>query len=87
MQVLLALEEIQRFVDAVHTNVRTAVRLHAETTIVTARCFEAHHCLFVAGKTAVRQQEKAFTGHRRVAARFDGVFGIHCRKRQDQYQQ
>ena len=82
VQVLLALEEIQRLVDAIHTNVGAAIRFHAESTVIAARRFEANHCLFITGETAVGEQEKAFTGDRRIAARLDGIFGIHRRKRQ-----
>ncbi|MNI66045.1 hypothetical protein D3C73_1215880 [compost metagenome] len=86
MQVLLALEEVQWLVDAVDTNIGAAIRLHAETTIVATRRFKAHHRLFVAGKTAVGQQEETFTGHRRVAARLNGVFGMSQRHQQRQQQ-
>ncbi|MNT85576.1 hypothetical protein D3C72_2257570 [compost metagenome] len=87
MQVLLALEEIQRFVDAVHTNIRAAVRFHAETTIVAARRFETDHCLFISSKAAISQQEKAFARDRRVAARLDRIFGADGSHWQQQRQQ
>ncbi|MNT67158.1 hypothetical protein D3C72_2052780 [compost metagenome] len=87
MQVLLTLEEIQRLVDAIDPNVGATVRLHAEATVVAARRFETHHRLFIAGKTAVGQQEKTFTGYRRIAARLDGVFGVDRRKWQQKNQQ
>ncbi|MNK76446.1 hypothetical protein D3C87_960140 [compost metagenome] len=86
MQVLLALEEIQRLVDAIHPNVGAAVGLHAKPAIVAARRFEAHHRRFIAGKTAVGQQEKTLAGHRRITAGRDRVFGVYRRERQHQYQ-
>ena len=87
MQVLLALEEIQRLVDAIHANVGAAVRFHAKAPVVTTRGFEADHRRLVAGKTAVGEQEETLPGHWRVIARLHRVFGIDAGKRQQQRQQ
>ncbi|MNO94351.1 hypothetical protein D3C76_859690 [compost metagenome] len=76
VEVLLALEEIQRLVDAIHPDIGAAVRFHTEAAVVATWRFKAHRGLFVAGKTAVGQQEKALAGHRCVAARLDSVFGV-----------
>ncbi|MNV89924.1 hypothetical protein D3C71_1842600 [compost metagenome] len=86
MQVLLALEEVQRLVDAIHPNIGAAVGLHAKPAIVATRRFKAHHRLFIAGKAAVGQQEKTLAGHWRIAAGRDRVFGVYRRERQHQYQ-
>ncbi len=81
MQVLLALEEVQRLVDAVDADVRAAVGLHAVATVVAARRFQAHLGHLVGGEARVGEQEERLAGHGRVAARRNVVVRLHDRGR------
>ncbi|MNN04756.1 hypothetical protein D3C81_1174900 [compost metagenome] len=87
VQVLLALEEVQRLVDAVDPHVHPAVRLHAVAPVVAARRLQPYLGDLVAGEAAVGEQEERLAGHRRVVARLHRVLGASAGERQQHQQE
>ena len=84
VQVLLALEEFQRLLDAVQAHIHAAVAFHAIAAVITAWRLEAHRGHFIGGEARVGKQEERLAGQRRVAARRHVILGLGSQGQQGQ---